>query len=403
MSLANSLPTRPTKKQVLQQSNCNFEVSHEQRDEHCKGFIVRNRSDISPGTENHFSPQKIVVDKTPKSDSTKLRDIRFDLSSLKRGVLERPDATLKKLTEFSSDESSEEDLKKKRKMRPVVPNYVTNSDSGPCRKPRQSRQDPMIFSSQNSPNLSKSQPLSIARRNARERNRVKQVNEGFATLRNRIPDYISEAYNEEKGRKSAKKLSKVETLRMAVDYIRHLEDLLELKSTDTGTWMKDQQIKMENQPWDTPNSSGGYPSPGDSKFESSPTVCYYDQGFEYQDRIFYDYDLDFIEKRERVQPFDPVNGGAGHENENQCVDDFKYYESFDKLKKVKVEKDDDDDDDLAQVKDDEASRESENLDLTDTEAEVHRLTPKEVMKKISKKTVLPSITESFNKGIAVFY
>ncbi|XP_064097297.1 achaete-scute complex protein T4-like [Macrobrachium nipponense] len=59
-------------------------------------------------------------------------------------------------------------------------------------------------------------PVAVARRNARERNRVKQVNNGFATLRQHIP-----------GAAKAKKISKVETLKQAVEYIRSLQELLE--------------------------------------------------------------------------------------------------------------------------------------------------------------------------------
>ncbi|EDW05603.2 uncharacterized protein Dmoj_GI11000 [Drosophila mojavensis] len=70
-------------------------------------------------------------------------------------------------------------------------------------------------------------PQAVARRNARERNRVKQVNNGFAALRERIPDEVSEAFEAQgAGRGASKKLSKVETLRMAVEYIRSLEKLL---------------------------------------------------------------------------------------------------------------------------------------------------------------------------------
>lgn len=75
-------------------------------------------------------------------------------------------------------------------------------------------------------------PIAVARRNARERNRVKQVNNGFAALRERIPDEVAEAFEAQgNGRGSAKKLSKVETLRMAVEYIRSLERILELDSS----------------------------------------------------------------------------------------------------------------------------------------------------------------------------
>lgn len=69
------------------------------------------------------------------------------------------------------------------------------------------------------------QPIAVARRNARERNRVKQVNNGFANLRQHIPNFIAAAF-ESNTRGGNKKLSKVETLRMAVEYIRSLEDIL---------------------------------------------------------------------------------------------------------------------------------------------------------------------------------
>lgn len=59
-------------------------------------------------------------------------------------------------------------------------------------------------------------PVAVARRNARERNRVRQVNNGFVTLRNHIPQNGSKA----------KKLSKVETLRQAASYIKYLREML---------------------------------------------------------------------------------------------------------------------------------------------------------------------------------
>ncbi|XP_054159576.1 achaete-scute homolog 1a-like [Oppia nitens] len=63
--------------------------------------------------------------------------------------------------------------------------------------------------------IPQAQPATVARRNERERNRVKMVNMGFATLRQHVPN----------GAKN-KKMSKVETLRSAVDYIRELRELL---------------------------------------------------------------------------------------------------------------------------------------------------------------------------------
>nr|CAH7769880.1 unnamed protein product [Callosobruchus chinensis] len=74
------------------------------------------------------------------------------------------------------------------------------------------------------------QPASVARRNARERNRVKQVNNGFATLRSHIPQSVAQALSPSsstQGRGASKKLSKVETLRLAVEYIRSLQQMIE--------------------------------------------------------------------------------------------------------------------------------------------------------------------------------
>ncbi len=59
------------------------------------------------------------------------------------------------------------------------------------------------------------QPAKVARRNARERNRVKQVNGGFDVLKSHIPSAAKH-----------KKLSKVETLRHAVEYIQSLQRML---------------------------------------------------------------------------------------------------------------------------------------------------------------------------------
>ena len=61
--------------------------------------------------------------------------------------------------------------------------------------------------------VKKFQTPSVSRRNARERNRVKQVNSGFATLKHHVPNLKS-------------KTSKVDTLRAAVDYIKTLRELI---------------------------------------------------------------------------------------------------------------------------------------------------------------------------------
>ncbi|CAD7091341.1 unnamed protein product [Hermetia illucens] len=82
-------------------------------------------------------------------------------------------------------------------------------------------------------------PPSVARRNARERNRVKQVNNGFTTLRQHIPDKIINALTNG-GRGASKKLSKVDTLRLAVEYIRRLQDILDETDQDSTSTLRSQ-------------------------------------------------------------------------------------------------------------------------------------------------------------------
>ncbi|XP_055637977.1 achaete-scute complex protein T3-like [Toxorhynchites rutilus septentrionalis] len=77
------------------------------------------------------------------------------------------------------------------------------------------------------------QTASVQRRNARERNRVKQVNNGFANLRQHIPATVVTALTNG-GRGASKKLSKVDTLRMAVEYIRNLQRMLDENSENTS-------------------------------------------------------------------------------------------------------------------------------------------------------------------------
>ncbi|KAG7268780.1 hypothetical protein CRUP_034264 [Coryphaenoides rupestris] len=65
------------------------------------------------------------------------------------------------------------------------------------------------------------EPAFIRKRNERERQRVRCVNAGYARLRDHLP---AQRFEEKK------RLSKVETLRAAIDYIHHLQALLELES-----------------------------------------------------------------------------------------------------------------------------------------------------------------------------
>ncbi|XP_058467382.1 achaete-scute complex protein T3-like [Malaya genurostris] len=77
------------------------------------------------------------------------------------------------------------------------------------------------------------QTVSIQRRNARERNRVKQVNNGFANLRQHLPSTVVAALTNG-GRGPHKKLSKVDTLRVAVKYIRSLQRVLDEDIENNG-------------------------------------------------------------------------------------------------------------------------------------------------------------------------
>ena len=60
------------------------------------------------------------------------------------------------------------------------------------------------------------EPAFIRKRNERERIRVRHVNEGYARLREHLPNEPTE-----------KRMSKVETLRAAIRYIQKLEMLLD--------------------------------------------------------------------------------------------------------------------------------------------------------------------------------
>ncbi|XP_028255452.1 achaete-scute homolog 4-like [Parambassis ranga] len=64
------------------------------------------------------------------------------------------------------------------------------------------------------------EPAFIRKRNERERHRVRCVNEGYARLREHLPQEFED-----------KRLSKVETLRAAIEYIKHLQSLLDLNGS----------------------------------------------------------------------------------------------------------------------------------------------------------------------------
>lgn len=136
------------------------------------------------------------------------------------------------------------------------------------------------------------QTPSVQRRNARERNRVKQVNNGFANLRQHIPQQVVTKMTNGGGRGAAKKLSKVDTLKLAVEYIRSLKDMLDdnensdLRSTGNSSYYNDMQSisRSEASLSPTPSYSSDtsnlsytpnhHPSNQQQRFKSEPFDSY---------------------------------------------------------------------------------------------------------------------------------
>ncbi|XP_072045458.1 achaete-scute homolog 1a-like [Amphiura filiformis] len=98
--------------------------------------------------------------------------------------------------------------------------------------------------------LSQPAPQAVARRNERERNRVKLVNSGFSSLRQQLPNGVNN-----------KKMSKVETLRSAVEYIRQLQTLLDENDAVNAVF---------NQPGGSLSPTCSLPSSAASDTSSSP-------------------------------------------------------------------------------------------------------------------------------------
>lgn len=128
------------------------------------------------------------------------------------------------------------------------------------------------------------QAASIARRNARERNRVKQVNDGFNALRKRLPAAVVSALSGGSRRGSGKKLSKVDTLKMVVEYIKHLQRLIDDSDEALGiTRTKPQNIEpyeIDEGVYGGRNSpySESVPSPVGSECSSGVSSAYSNNG-----------------------------------------------------------------------------------------------------------------------------
>lgn len=78
------------------------------------------------------------------------------------------------------------------------------------------------------------EPAFIRKRNERERHRVRCVNEGYARLREHLPQELED-----------KRLSKVETLRAAIDYIKHLQSLLDFNVSGMDVSLGDARSRAE--------------------------------------------------------------------------------------------------------------------------------------------------------------
>ncbi|XP_064488485.1 achaete-scute homolog 1-like [Ornithodoros turicata] len=98
----------------------------------------------------------------------------------------------------------------------------------------------------------------VARRNERERNRVRLVNMGFAALRQHVPNITQ-----------SKKMSKVDTLRSAVDYIRSLQDLLQ-HGQPCGTAREPEWTLPNDELFDSASLSG---DDQNAEYKDDPYYC----------------------------------------------------------------------------------------------------------------------------------
>lgn len=147
-------------------------------------------------------------------------------------ILQLHTVPLAKLKLQQENENADEIINKKTKYSSESSMTTSSQVLGQISMNQQTKKDKKRRVSDGSTGKIKSSPgVSVARRNARERNRVKQVNNGFSMLRDHIPPEIADTF-EQAGRGSAKKLSKVETLRMAVEYIRSLEQMLSYETSN---------------------------------------------------------------------------------------------------------------------------------------------------------------------------
>ena len=134
-----------------------------------------------------------------------------------------------------------------------------------------------------SSNSYKKNPASVARRNERERKRVRQVNAGFQQLKKHVPH-----------RGDKKKMSKVDTLRAATEYIGYLARLLTTdgdssKPTDARHPYRQchshQMVPSQPQP-SFPNPSPCYPYSGYSVSDATCTPSPSSTENDYEEDLF---------------------------------------------------------------------------------------------------------------------
>lgn len=97
------------------------------------------------------------------------------------------------------------------------------------------------------------EPVLIQKRNERERQRVRCVNQGYTHLRNHLP-----------GLNQDKRLSKVETLRAAIRYIKYLQSLVDPEDPNTTSLSAGTDVGQVSQ-----DSSSGAESEGSSARSTS--------------------------------------------------------------------------------------------------------------------------------------
>lgn len=110
-----------------------------------------------------------------------------------------------------------------------------------------------------------------------------QVNNGFAALRQHIPSTVlatlaspASPTPSSSGRGASKKLSKVETLRLAVEYIRSLQKMLEDHESETSSKCSMSENSLPEERYFTSSQYSQYPiilptPPPSSEASSSPT------------------------------------------------------------------------------------------------------------------------------------